>query len=95
MRTAARETAFQITLRNCSKEVKGGARIYRSFATKGRVVGNVKRILLIKENQVSQGLQRFSVYGKIQESGLTEIIPLICTSAIWGQYPVFSHPEFP
>ena len=25
-----------------------------------------------------------SVYGKIQESGLTEIIPLIHTSIIWG-----------
>ena len=35
------------------------------------------------------------MYGKMQESGLTEIIPLICTSAIWGQYPVFSHPESP
>ena len=28
-------------------------------------------------------------------SGLSEIISLICTIAIWGQYPVFSHPEFP
>ena len=34
------------------------------------------------------------MYGKMQESGLTEIIPLICTPAIWGQYPVFSYPEF-
>ena len=25
----------------------------------------------------------------------TEIIPLICTSPTWGQYPVFSHPESP
>ena len=24
------------------------------------------------------------------ESGLSEIIPLICTSAIWGPYPVFT-----
>ena len=31
------------------------------------------------------------MYGKMQESGLTEIIPLICTSALWGQYPVLSH----
>ena len=31
----------------------------------------------------------------MQESGLTEINPLICTSAIWGLYPVFSYPEFP
>ena len=33
-------------------------------------------------------------YGKTQDSGLTEIIPLMCTSAPWGQYPVFSHPKF-
>ena len=31
----------------------------------------------------------------MQEPGLTEIIPLICTSATWGQYPVFSCPELP
>ena len=31
------------------------------------------------------------MYGKIQESGLTEIIPFICISAIWGQYPGFFH----
>ena len=31
----------------------------------------------------------------MQESGLTEIIPLICTPGIWDQCPVFSHPEFP
>ncbi|XP_026981387.1 uncharacterized protein [Sagmatias obliquidens] len=24
------------------------------------------------------------------ESGLTEIIPLMCTSALWGQYPLLS-----
>ena len=35
------------------------------------------------------------MYGKMQESGLTEVIPLMCTLAIWGRYPVFSHPEFP
>ena len=29
------------------------------------------------------------------QSGLTEIIPLIRTSALWGQYPVLSHPESP
>ena len=31
----------------------------------------------------------------MQDSGITEIISLICTSAIWGQYPMFSLPEFP
>ena len=31
----------------------------------------------------------------MQESGLTEIVPLIFwPSSIWGQNPVFSHPEF-
>ena len=34
----------------------------------------------------------FSMYGKMLESGLTEIIPLVCISAIWGQYAVFLHP---
>ena len=31
----------------------------------------------------------------MQESGLTEIVPLICTSAICGQHPVVSHLESP
>ena len=31
----------------------------------------------------------------MQESGLAGIIPLIHISAIWGQYPVLSHPESP
>ena len=35
------------------------------------------------------------MYGKMQESGLTEASPLICTSAVWGQDPVLSHPEPP
>ena len=35
----------------------------------------------------------FSMYRKMQESGLVEITPLMCTSAIWGQSPVLSHTE--
>ena len=35
------------------------------------------------------------IHRKIQESGLTDILPLMRPSATWGQYPVFSHPEFP
>ena len=35
------------------------------------------------------------MYGKMQEFGHIEIIPLLSTSALWGQYPVFSYPEFP
>ena len=30
------------------------------------------------------------MYGKMQESGLTGIVPLIRTSALWGQCPVLS-----
>ena len=37
----------------------------------------------------------FSLYGKILESGLMEIIPLLCTSAIQGQYPDFFRSESP
>ena len=33
--------------------------------------------------------------GKVRESGLTEIVPLMCTSALWGRCPVLSHPESP
>ena len=29
----------------------------------------------------------------MQESGPTETSPLICTSVIWGQNPMLSHPE--
>lgn len=34
-----------------------------------------------------------SVHGKMLESGFLEAVPLICTSAVWGQGPVFAHPE--
>ena len=35
------------------------------------------------------------MYGEMQESGLIENIRLMCTSSVWGQNPVFSHPELP
>ena len=31
----------------------------------------------------------FSVYETMQKSGLTEVIPLICPSAVWDQHTVF------
>lgn len=33
------------------------------------------------------------MYGKMQSCGLIEIIPLMGTSALWGQNPLFSCPE--
>ena len=29
----------------------------------------------------------------MQESGLTGIIPLLCTLAVWGQFLVLTHPD--
>ena len=57
----------------------------------------IKRLLLIKENQTFQVnvFQWFSVYGEMQESGLTEVIPLICILMVQAQYPAFLHPESP
>ena len=34
------------------------------------------------------------MYGNILESEFIEIIPLISTSAIWGQYPVSGFPRW-
>ena len=58
---------------------------------------SIKRLQLIKENQTSE-VKKYSAFpciGKVQESGLPEIIPLICTSATRGQYPGLSHPPCP
>ena len=35
------------------------------------------------------------MYGKMQESGLPEIIPLMCVLALLGQHPVPSHLKSP
>ena len=55
---------------------------------------NIKRLLFIKENRYLKDVKEFSAFlclGKMQESGLTEIIPLIYTLAsVGGQYPVSS-----
>ena len=50
---------------------------------------NIKRLSLKKTRYPKLRNLVLSVYGKMQESGLTEIIPFICTSAIWGRYHVF------
>ena len=35
------------------------------------------------------------MYGKMPESGLLEIIPLICALTLQCQHPAFLHPESP
>ena len=39
--------------------------------------------------------EALSSYGKMHESGVIETIPLIRSSATWGQCPALSHPEIP
>lgn len=41
-RTWSQETASRVALRNCSEEVKGGDRVYKSFCNKGSVLGKKK-----------------------------------------------------
>ena len=55
---------------------------------------NIERLLLIKENQISQVKEfsvYYSVYEKIQQSGLTEIVHLICIAAILGPVSYLFH----
>ena len=77
-------------MRNDSEEARGWARICKSFCNKRPGSQNIKRLLLIKENQTSQVNELVLFYTwEDAKSGIIEIIPLMCTSAIWGQYPVF------
>ena len=70
-------------LRDCSEEIKEEPG-YIGVLQQRPGSQNIKISLLVKENQVSQ-LRNLAllyyVYGKMQKSGLSEIIPLICTLA--------------
>ena len=45
----------------CSKEARERARIFMNFCNKDQVVQNIKRLLLIKENQISQ-VKEFTIF---------------------------------
>ena len=64
-----------------------GVRLYRGLR-KGQAVWTSKIFLWIKTRYP----KHFSLYGKMQETGLTEIIPVMCISAICVIL-CFSHPE--
>ena len=55
---------------------------------------NLKRLLLIKENKISQ-IKKFRtfffMYGKMQEFGCTETIPFIHISVVWGWHNACFH----
>jgi len=57
---------------------------------------NVKSFCKLKKTRYPKRRNLVLFYdGKMAKSGLTESIPLKCTSAVWGGYPMFSHPELP
>ena len=64
---------------------EGGARMYRSFFQQREGSENKRwrktRYLELRNS----GL----FYGQMQRSGLTGITPLLCTSAVWGQFSLF------
>ena len=65
--------------------------LYRSLQ-QGASSPNIKRLLLTKENQISQVIQCLFLCEQIQEPGLTEVISFIYISAIWGQFlMLFTH----
>ena len=81
--------------RAASEKAREGARLYASLQ-QGAGNLNIKRLLLIKENQISC-MKRFSALLCMgRHTRLTEIISFLCISAIWGQILLFdcSHPNY-
>ena len=60
------KTVPQITSENSSEEVEG-TRLYRSFTTKGAGRLNFKRLLLMKENQLSQ-VKKFRLFSVCKDA---------------------------
>ena len=55
-----------------------------------------KPFLILKKTKHLKSMHlAFAMYEKMQEAGLIEIIPLICTFTGQGQYPDFPHPKSP
>ena len=80
LRTIAWETAFQIAVRNCSKEVKYetgyiGAFLFCFVLFLLKNITHVVEYQKIAPNHERQTLKDFSAFlGKMQECGLTEMI---------------------
>ena len=86
-----RQAVCQFTLRDCSKEEKGRVRLYRSLQERGGSL-NIKVVLRIKENQLSQvkEFSTFPLYGRRQVSGLTDNIPFLNLSSSGSPFLAFS-----
>ena len=76
---------------NCSEEVRGRTRLYTNFATKGKVVWMSKNYCKLKKTRYPKlrNLAFFSCMGRCKSLGSLKSFFLICTPAIWGQYPCF------
>ena len=82
MRTATQETAFQIALRSCSEELRGELG-YLGVWEQKVVVRNIKRLFLIKENQIEM-LQKPVLKKPSTTLGELENSDLLCQQAQRG-----------
>ena len=76
---------------------KGGARVHRSFYNKHQVVETSKITVCQRKPNISRNSELFYVAFSREDARVWAhwIIPLMYTSAVGGQYPVFSQPESP
>ena len=82
-RTQAWKAASQIVLRDCSKEIREEQGYIGVFAAETRLSKHQK--ITVNQRKLDIQVNAFrclSMYEKMQESGLTEIIPLIGTLII-------------
>ena len=95
LRTIGWELTSPMALRNCSKEISEEPGYIGVFVGERNVVKlQNTTVNYQKKYPTSQGLQCFFMYGKMEVTGLIEIIPLICILTIQGQCPLFLHSEF-
>ena len=105
LKTIAWEIVSLKSLRNCPKEVKEESEYIGTFVgrktkqnkTKSRVVKQQKITVNHTKNQTFQvdDFLCFSLLGKMQESGLIEMIPLICILTIESLYLLLFPSQLP
>ena len=88
--TSTQETASQMTLRG--GEGKGGVRLYRSFAKMAGCL-NIKRLLLMKENQISQAMEfsTFLCMERYKSLGLVKSFLTYASQLSWASILCFFH----
>ena len=92
LRTYAQETASEVTLRELLQGGQGEEQNHIEVGQQ-RVASHQKITVNQRKLDISLRNLALSMYGKMQESELTEIIPSICMSAIRASILCFLHPE--